>query len=92
MVTTHELAESVTDPQLNATYYDASGNEVGDVVNGSTVYLNGYAVQARVGPCRLAGRLSGPDPAGGDGRPFLVAFSLSSSGVLTKRRKPAAVR
>ncbi len=44
MVTTHELAESVTDPQLNA-WYDASGSEVGDIVNGSTVYLNGNAVQ-----------------------------------------------
>ena len=40
----HELAEAVTDPDGTA-YFDRSGNEVGDVVNGSTVYLNGYAVQ-----------------------------------------------
>jgi hypothetical protein len=40
----HELAEAVTDPDGTA-WFDRSGNEVGDVVNGSTVYLNGYAVQ-----------------------------------------------
>jgi hypothetical protein len=83
MVTTHELAESVTDPQLNA-WYDASGNEVGDIVNGSTVYLNGNAVQ-RVSA--LAGSqddylaLTPPGATAGHS----VAFSLSSSGVLTKQ-------
>jgi hypothetical protein len=40
----HELAEAVTDPD-GTTWWDRSGNEVGDTVNGSTVYLNGYAVQ-----------------------------------------------
>ncbi len=40
----HELAEAVTDP-TGAGYFDRSHNEVGDVVNGSTVYLKGYAVQ-----------------------------------------------
>ncbi len=40
----HETAEAVTDPDGH-TYFDRSGEEVGDVVNGSTVYLNGYAVQ-----------------------------------------------
>ena len=40
----HETAEAITDPDGH-TYYDRSGNEIGDVVNGSTVYLNGYAVQ-----------------------------------------------
>jgi hypothetical protein len=40
----HEIAEAVTDPD-GTTYFDRSGNEVGDIVNGSTVYLNGYAVQ-----------------------------------------------
>ena len=44
MVTTHETAEAATDPDLNA-WYDSSGNEIGDIVNGVTVYLNGYAVQ-----------------------------------------------
>jgi hypothetical protein len=48
-VASHELAEAVTDP--NGLYkawgwIDFSrGGEVGDVVNGSTVFLNGYAVQ-----------------------------------------------
>jgi hypothetical protein len=40
----HEMAEAITDPD-GQTYFDRSGNEVGDIVNGSTVYLNGYAVQ-----------------------------------------------
>jgi hypothetical protein len=40
----HETAEAITDPD-GTTYFDRSGNELGDVVNGSTVYLNGYAVQ-----------------------------------------------
>jgi hypothetical protein len=48
-VTSHELAESVTDPNVNyksLTWYDDSQNgEIGDIVNGQTVYLNGYAVQ-----------------------------------------------
>src|SRR5207245_1065603 len=41
---THETAEAITDPD-GTTWFDRSGNENGDVVNGSTVYLNGYAVQ-----------------------------------------------
>jgi hypothetical protein len=82
-VTTHELAEAVTDPQLNA-YYDASGNEVGDIVNGSTVYLNGNAIQRE---SALAGSqadylaLTPPGATAGHS----VAFNLSSSGVLTKQ-------
>jgi hypothetical protein len=40
----HEMAEAITDPD-GSTYFDRAGNEVGDIVNGSTVYLNGYAVQ-----------------------------------------------
>jgi hypothetical protein len=54
-VVSHELAESVTDPTINSVgfgWYDApygeahhGENEVGDIVSGQTVYLNGYAVQ-----------------------------------------------
>ena len=48
-VTSHELAEAVTDPNVNyksLTWYDSTNNgEIGDIVNGQTVYLNGYAVQ-----------------------------------------------
>lgn len=46
-VTTHELSETITDPD-GTTWYDRSGNENGDIVNGSTVYLTGYAVQREV--------------------------------------------
>ena len=54
MVTAHELAEAVTDPNIgdpfrsNAWYdsaYPDGEGEVGDLANGQTVYLNGYAVQ-----------------------------------------------
>src|SRR6516225_3074416 len=46
----HELAEAVTDPNIN---YKTLGwnddgyddGEVGDIANAQTVYLNGYAVQ-----------------------------------------------
>jgi hypothetical protein len=40
----HEMAEAITDPD-GRTWFDRSGNEIGDIVNGVTVYLNGYAVQ-----------------------------------------------
>jgi hypothetical protein len=49
-VTSHEIAEAVTDP--NGSYKTFGWNddaftdgEVGDLVNAQTVYLNGYAVQ-----------------------------------------------
>ena len=44
VASSHELAEAITDP-TGYGWYDRSGNEIGDIVNGSTVYLNGYAVQ-----------------------------------------------
>jgi hypothetical protein len=48
-VTSHELSEAVTDPNIDyksLTWYDSAQNgEVGDIVNGQTVFLNGYAVQ-----------------------------------------------
>jgi hypothetical protein len=48
-VTSHELAEAVTDPDVNyrslSWYDDTLNGEVGDIVNGHTVYLDGYAVQ-----------------------------------------------
>jgi hypothetical protein len=60
MVTSHELAEAVTDPDIGYKNRDFGGpsrplgwndnalGEVGDVANSRTVYLNGYAVQ-RIG-------------------------------------------
>jgi hypothetical protein len=44
-VTSHELAEAVTDPDGSTWYDTRTGNEVGDIVLASTVYLNGFAVQ-----------------------------------------------
>lgn len=48
-VTSHELAEAVTDPDVNyrtlGWYDDAQNAEVGDLTNARMVYLKGYAVQ-----------------------------------------------
>jgi hypothetical protein len=47
-VTSHELAEAVTDPNVNYKalgWYDDKQDEVGDIVNQQTVHLHGYAVQ-----------------------------------------------
>ena len=47
-VTSHELAEAVTDPDVGVgilTWYDDQKGENGDICVGQTVYLNGYAVQ-----------------------------------------------
>ena len=57
-VTSHELAEAVTDPQPNyrlGWFDDAFGRthqgegEIGDIVNGQVVRLNGYLVQKEAG-------------------------------------------
>jgi hypothetical protein len=49
LVASHELAEAVTDPNIGykaeGWYDDAMNGEIGDIVVGQTVYLNGYAVQ-----------------------------------------------
>jgi hypothetical protein len=47
-VTSHELAEAITDPNINYKtlgWYDNAQGEVGDICNAQMVYLNGYAVQ-----------------------------------------------
>ena len=44
-VSSHELAEAVTDPALNAWWDPASGNEIGDICNRQTVRLGGFLVQ-----------------------------------------------
>jgi hypothetical protein len=41
--TTHELAETVTDPALNGWY--GSGGEIGDIVNAQFATFDGYTVQ-----------------------------------------------
>jgi hypothetical protein len=49
LATSHELAEAVTDPNVNyktpGWYDDTQNGEIGDIVAFQTVYLNGYAVQ-----------------------------------------------
>lgn len=47
-VASHELAEAVTDPNVNYKklgWYDDQKGEIGDIVNGQEVVLNGYVVQ-----------------------------------------------
>jgi hypothetical protein len=46
-VTSHELAEAVTDPNTLNGWFDANGNEIGDLTNGGAdiTTLNGYTVQ-----------------------------------------------
>jgi hypothetical protein len=44
-VSSHEFAEAITDPKLNAWWDSGSGNEIGDICNRNTVRLGGYLVQ-----------------------------------------------
>lgn len=44
-VSSHELAEAITDPDGNGWYDDGSGDEVGDICAGSTTRLGDYLVQ-----------------------------------------------
>ena len=44
-IISHELAEAITDPGLNAWYDSATGNEIGDICNRQTVRLGNYLVQ-----------------------------------------------
>jgi hypothetical protein len=52
MVASHEIAEAVTDPDANFStvgwYDDSKNQEIGDIVNGQSVRLNGYLVQKEV--------------------------------------------
>ena len=43
-VSSHEFAEAVTDPALNA-WFDAAGDEIGDICNRQTVRMGGFLVQ-----------------------------------------------
>jgi hypothetical protein len=53
-VTSHELAEAITDPNIGyktkGWYDDTRNGEVGDLSNGQMAYLNGYAVQRIADP------------------------------------------
>ncbi|HYL85435.1 MAG TPA: hypothetical protein VE263_14455 [Candidatus Angelobacter sp.] len=45
-VSSHELCEAITDPALNAWFDPNSGDEIGDICNGSVAQLGGFTVQA----------------------------------------------
>lgn len=44
-VSSHEFAEAVTDPALNAWWEDGQGDEIGDLCNRQTTRIGGYLVQ-----------------------------------------------
>jgi hypothetical protein len=44
-VSSHELAEAVTDPALDAWWDSTSGDEIGDICNATTARLGGFLVQ-----------------------------------------------
>jgi hypothetical protein len=44
-VASHELAEAITDPELNAWWDSSTGEEVGDICNRQTTRLGGFLVQ-----------------------------------------------
>src|SRR5262249_42214894 len=46
-VSSHELAEAVTDPNVGGGWWDSQGNEIGDLCNSfaDIVAFNGYTVQ-----------------------------------------------
>ena len=44
-VSSHEFAEAVTDPALNAWWEDPQGDEIGDLCNRQTTRIGGYLVQ-----------------------------------------------
>ena len=80
MAASHELAEAITDPDGTA-WFDRFGNEVGDIVNGSTVYLNGYAVQREASIPASFSNFLAMTPAGSKAG-HSVTFSIVS-GALT---------
>jgi Repeat of unknown function (DUF346) len=44
-VSSHELAEAITDPDLNAWWDGGTGDEIGDICNRQTTRLGGFLVQ-----------------------------------------------
>jgi hypothetical protein len=76
-VSSHELAEAVTDPALTAWWDDGSGDEIGDICNSKTARLGGFLVQPQwsnaQNACVLAPaaaaprRVAAPVASGGNG-------------------------
>jgi hypothetical protein len=44
-VSSHELAEAITDPELSAWWDSTTGDEIGDICNRQTVRMGGFLVQ-----------------------------------------------
>src|SRR5262249_3980811 len=66
-VSSHELAEAITDPDVNYKrlgWYDDRLGEIGDIVNGQFVTLNGYVVQKEAGKNDQALSPAGSRPFG----------------------------
>jgi hypothetical protein len=79
LVTSHELAEAVTDPDINKGWYDSSLNgdgEIGDIARAQTVYLKDYTVQ------RIADQNDQPMTPAGATAASQVSFVLESNGKL----------
>jgi hypothetical protein len=69
----HELGESITDPDINA-WYEGQQQEVGDLANSQVTYLHGYAVQ------RLVDKNDQPMTSVGATSYRPVSFILQSNG------------
>ncbi len=88
LAASHELAEAVTDPD-GTTWFDRAGNEVGDIVNGSTVYLNSYAVQRQAALPGTVANFLASTPAGSRAS-HTATFTKDVSGVLAVNGIPVA--
>jgi hypothetical protein len=65
-VSSHELAEAVTDPALDGWWDTSSGEEIGDICNSATAHLGGFLVQPQWSNAQAAcvvGPPSGPSLA-----------------------------
>ena len=61
-VSSHELCEAITDPALNAWFDSNSGEEIGDICNGSVTTLGGFVVQTEWSNNQNSCALTGPPP------------------------------
>jgi hypothetical protein len=79
LTASHELAEAVTDPDVNygqLAWYDDARGEVGDIANAMTVLLNGYAVQ------RISDQFDQPMTPAGATALYQESFVLRANGDL----------
>ena len=79
-VSSHELAEAITDPSLQTWWVPNSGQEIGDICNRQTVRLGGYLVQTEwsnsQGACVIAPRVQLPTAP----VPDVVGFATDTPG------------